>query len=299
MDDLEFKQRLDKIRKDHSHGATELARKALDVLARSAYEIRTDSTAEAVEILSAQVDKVLSLRPGMAPIANLASEWSTTLEEHRDQPLDFARKAWAAHAEWVIENSRSAVAQTATNTVDLVLDGMTVMTHSLSSTLVGAFRQLAGRDVKIIVTESRPQNEGYWLAKVLSEIGVHHDLVTEAQMALAVQEADLVLVGAESLTHDGSVINKVGTHLLALAAREYGVPVYVCCETFKKLPEGAGDIELESMDPAEVGAPSYPYTQVRNTWFDITPVELLEGWVNEETVVDYRLSADSVEPDSP
>ncbi len=55
----------------------------------------------------------------------------------------------------------------------------------------------------------------------------------------------------------------------------------------KQLPENAGEINLEDMDPAEVGAPSYPYTKVRNTWFDVTPVALLRGWVNEDTVIDY------------
>ncbi len=231
MDDVQFKRGLEKIRTDHSHGATELARKALNLLGESAKEIEVESTGEAIEVLLARSDEVVVLRPGMAPIANLAMMWASHLEEHNDQSLGYARKAWSAQAGWIIENTREAVARTADNAVELVKDGMTVMTHSLSSTLVGAFRQLAGRDVRVIVTESRPQNEGYWLAKVLSEIGVHHDLVTDAQIGLAVQDADLVLFGAESLSFEGNVINKVGTHLLALAAREVDVPCYVCCET--------------------------------------------------------------------
>lgn len=287
MDGQQFSRRLQEIKDDHRHGATELARMALDLLADYSRELKSETTEEAIEDLSARARELELVRPGMAPVANLVSRWREQLSEHDDQPMEYATKAWSAAAEWSIENTRDAVARTATQVKDLVKDGMTIMTHSMSSTLVGAFRQMPTFEgLHVIVTESRPQNEGYWLCKVLSELGIPNTLVTDAQMALAVQEADLVLIGCDGLLPDHSSVGKVGSHLLALAAREFSVPVYVCCETFKQLADGHSTVELEALDPKELGAPSYPDTTIRNIYNEITPVGLLSAWVNEDGVVE-------------
>lgn len=301
MDDQQFSRRLIEIQKDHRHGATELARMALDLLADYARELQTESTELAIEDLKMRAQALEVVRPGMAPVANLVSRWRDQLDEHAHQPLEYATKAWSAAAEWSIENTRDAIARTATNTKELVKDGMTVMTHSMSSTLISAFRQLTIIEgLKVIVTESRPQNEGYWVCKVLSELGIENHLITDAQIALAAQEADLVLIGSDGLLSDGAVINKVGTHLMALAAREFAVPVYVCCETFKQLPDGYGEVELETLDPDEIGAPSYANTTIRNVYNEITPVSLLTGWVNEDGLVELGVEErEEVEEEEP
>lgn len=292
MEERHYARKLREIEADHRHGATELARMALDLLSDYARNSQPESTEAALAELTEKALELEKLRPSMAPIANLVGAWREQLSEHADQPFEYAGKAWSAYAEWLMENSREAVANTASNTCQMVKDGMTIMTHSISSTLVSAFRQMTViDDLSVIATESRPQNEGHWLCKVLSELEIPNQLVTDAQMALAMQEVDLVLIGADALMPDGSVVNKAGTHLLALAAREYSVPVYVCCETYKRLPAETTHIELEEMDPAELMAPNYPSMRVRNVYFEITPVNLLSGWVNEEGVVKFGVEA--------
>lgn len=292
MEERHYARRLQEIATDHRHGATELARMALDLLADFSRHAKLDSTEAAIADLELKAQELEVLRPSMAPIANLVGRWREQLPQHAEQPLEYAGKAWAADAEWLIENSRQAVSDTASNVCELVNDGMTIMTHSLSSTLVSAFRQMSTiQGLQVITTESRPQNEGYWLCKVLSELEIPNQLITDAQMALAVQEADLVLLGADALMPDGSVVNKAGTHLLALAAHECGVPTYVCCETFKQLADETDSIELEEMDPSELMAPNYKYTQVRNVYFEVTPVNLFTGWVNEEGTILFETEA--------
>ena len=77
------------------------------------------------------------------------------------------------------------------------------------------------------MSEARPLNEGVRTARRLAEKGVSVTLITDAQMGLFVREAEAVVVGADSVLPDGSLVNKIGTHLLALAAREAKVPFYV------------------------------------------------------------------------
>ncbi len=76
----------------------------------------------------------------------------------------------------------------------------------------------------------------------------------------------------------------MGSYLLALAARDCGVPFYVCFESFKRTSRNAEEFELEEMDPAELSPPDLPGILVRNVYFDITPARLVTAWVDENGV---------------
>jgi translation initiation factor 2B subunit (eIF-2B alpha/beta/delta family) len=113
------------------------------------------------------------------------------------------------------------------NTVDFVGTAKTIMTHSLSSTVLNVFEKLQDSRIAALVTESRPLNEGYILARRLSEWCIPTQLITDAQMGLFAAQADMALVGADSLLADGSLLNKTGSYLLALAAQDAKIPFCV------------------------------------------------------------------------
>jgi translation initiation factor eIF-2B subunit delta len=139
----------------------------------------------------------------------------------------------------------------------------------------------------VIVTESRPLYEGRLVATRLSEWAISTTLITDAQLGLFVPQADIALLGADSVLADGSVINKAGTYVLALAAHDHQVPVYVCAESFKHRPAHLPEPTLEEMDPVELSpaqTQSLPHVSVRNIYFDRTPARLISGWVDEHGV---------------
>jgi translation initiation factor eIF-2B subunit delta len=109
-------------------------------------------------------------------------------------------------------------------------------------------------------------------------------LITDAEIGLCVADADLALVGIDSLRADGSLVNKLGTSLLALAGRDRGVPFWVCSESLKRRDETPPPLQLERMDPAELGAPDLPGAQIDNVYFDLTPTRLISAWYDEEGV---------------
>ena len=138
-----------------------------------------------------------------------------------------------------------------------------------------------------IITESRPLNEGHLLAKQLSEWHILTTLITDAQMGLFITQADAVLVGADTLLADGSLINKAGTYPLALLAHEHSIPFYVCCESFKQRTEAMGTPELEKMNIAELQAPQLSGVAIQNIYFDITPAHLISAWFDEDEMHTY------------
>jgi translation initiation factor 2B subunit (eIF-2B alpha/beta/delta family) len=155
------------------------------------------------------------------------------------------------------------------------------MTHSLSSSIRHFFSLLAPVEVKVIVTESRPLNEGYLLAEFLSSLQIDTVLITDAQMGIWCKSATKIVMGADAVLRDGSVVNKSGTLLMALAAQEFQIPFFVCCDSYKYTHQAAEDFHLEEMQALELGFDTINHVDIRNTYFDITPARLIRGWVTE------------------
>lgn len=107
----------------------------------------------------------------------------------------------------------------------------------------------AGIDVHVWVDETRPRNQGAFLtAWELAGEEIPHTVITDNSGGHLMCEGrvDLCLVGADRVSRDGSVYNKIGTYLKALAAHESHVPFYVAC------PESTIDWELAEKDKAPI-----------------------------------------------
>jgi methylthioribose-1-phosphate isomerase len=147
----------------------------------------------------------------------------------------------------------------------------------------------SGIPVHVWVDETRPRNQGAKLtAWELTRHGVPCTLITDNAGGLLMQQGkvDMVIVGADRITANGDVINKVGTYLKALAARDNGVPFYVAApsSTFDSNTPTGADVEIEERSADEVllieGVPIAPKgTKVWNPGFDVTPGEMVTGYI--------------------
>ncbi len=146
----------------------------------------------------------------------------------------------------------------------------------------------------VLVTESRPLLQGARLTVwELSRLGITHELVVDSAAAglLAGGAADAVIVGCDRVAANGDVANKVGTYMLALAARAAAIPFIVVGPTSTidpSCPSGA-EITIEERDPDEVRTASgrlltLPGTPARNPAFDVTPAALVSALVTERGV---------------
>lgn len=88
----------------------------------------------------------------------------------------------------------------------------------------------AGFDIHVWVSETRPRNQGTNLtAWELEHANIDHTIIADNSAGLIMQQGkvDCVLVGADRIAFDGQVVNKIGTFLKSLAAKEYQIPFYV------------------------------------------------------------------------
>ena len=160
------------------------------------------------------------------------------------------------------------------------IDG-SVATLSWSGTVRDALRD--GSPSRIFVAESRPECEGVRLAESLSEeypVTLHTDAASAHVFAR--EAVDALLVGADTVLPDGSVVNKAGTRVLALAARHEGIPVVVVAASDKCSTRES--VNLESGSHAAVYDGDAPL-DVANPTFDVTPAACVSQIVTERGVL--------------
>jgi ribose 1,5-bisphosphate isomerase len=285
MSDQAFNTDLAAIQADRNSGAAELARRCLGIIAQSCLYDNSNSTSELLLKLDRQLNLLAQSRPSMAPVVNLLVIFQKDIEKFRQLSPADARKKCVDITRKIIEASKKATEKTAQNVATLIGEDKKVFTHSYSSTVIKAFTLLGKKGLKVIVSESRPLYEGYRLAEKLSQLEIPTTLITEAQTGLFVKDADLVLVGADTILADFSVVNKAGTYPAALSAHDNLIPFYVCGEKYKQI-HGAGKTpELETMDTAEINGPDLPFVELKNVYFDITPARLIRAWINEDGMI--------------
>ncbi len=168
-----------------------------------------------------------------------------------------------------------------------IKDGWTILTHCNSSTALSviktAFRQ--GKSIEVIATESRPRYQGHLTVKELVREGIPTTLIVDSAVRYFMKDVDCVVVGADTITANGALVNKIGTSQIALCAKEARVPFMVCAETYKFSPKTLfGElVVIEERDAREV-APEEIISlgvKVRNPAFDVTPRDYIDLIVTE------------------
>jgi methylthioribose-1-phosphate isomerase len=152
-----------------------------------------------------------------------------------------------------------------------------------------------GKDITVFVDETRPYLQGARLtAWELLQEGINHYLITDnsAGFLMAKGMVDAVIVGADRITANGDVANKIGTYTLSVLAKEHNIPFYVAAptSTFDLDTEKGEDIPIEVRGEEEVktcgGCLIAPQeTKALNYSFDITPAENITAIITEKGII--------------
>ncbi len=170
-----------------------------------------------------------------------------------------------------------------------VSNGAKILTHCHSSTVTNMLLKAKdeGKSFEVVCTESRPVFQGRITSKEMLDAGIDTTLIVDSAVRYFVNGVDLVLVGADAITSEGNVINKIGTSMVALAAKEARTPFYVVSELLKFDPLTIhGDYEtIEERSPREVWQDAPSGLNIRNPAFDVTRREFIHGIICEEGII--------------
>ncbi|WP_165854924.1 S-methyl-5-thioribose-1-phosphate isomerase [Marinobacter sp. JSM 1782161] len=165
-------------------------------------------------------------------------------------------------------------------------------------TALGVVRSLwrAGRLTRVYADETRPWLQGSRLtAWELQQEGIPVTLNADSAAAQILRRGEVrwVIVGADRITANGDVANKIGTYSLAVLARHHGVKFMVVApsSTVDMALQSGADIPIEERDGSEVravrGVSVAPDgVSVYNPVFDVTPADLIDAIVTEKGVIE-------------
>jgi ribose 1,5-bisphosphate isomerase len=277
---------VERIRADTTHGASWLARVAARALAEAA---SSGDGGDNIRLRQAQAlgQALAQARPSMAAIANtVAHIWWAGVAQGGAAAAQLAAlraEALAVDARW--DMAVAGMTQWARGAVDGAVYTLS-RSGSVEGTLSALARERPKRDpLRVIVSESRPGGEGAALAQALAAAGAQVTLAVDGACAALIAEAALVIVGADSVRADGSVVNKVGTHTLALVAHAASKPVYALAERLKVTPPSY-PLVIEQGAPQELLAEPVAGVTPRTAVFDVTPASLITRIVMESGPVE-------------
>jgi ribose 1,5-bisphosphate isomerase len=286
----------EKIKSMEIRGAGRIARAAAGALRDHALTVKApyyDAFRQEMEKAAATL---VSTRPTAVSLPNAVHIVMTGIGDVKT--VEEARSGIVQRAEQFIHSSQHAVEKIAEFGARHIRDGDTILTHCNSEVALGCIIEAHrnGKQIEVFATEVRPRNQGHITIKTLNDAGIKTNFIVDSAVRSFIHDVDLVIVGADAVTVNGAVVNKIGTAQVAHTAAEARVNMLVAAETYKFAPRTVvGElIKIEERPGNEVLADeiarTLPHVTVRNPAFDVTPPEFVDLIITEQGVIPPQMA---------
>jgi len=276
-------------------GAGEIARAAVKTLGITVLNSKANNVQELLEELRYTARMVINTRPTAVSLPNgiryVAKKVNDELK--RNPTLEELKETVEKAAEEFMVNSQKAVERIGEIGSKRIKKGDVLLTHCNSSAALSVILNAANqnKDIKVFATETRPKFQGHITCKILRDAGIDVTLIIDDAVRLYMNKIDTAIVGADAISSNGALVNKIGTSTVALVAKESRTLFFVAAETYKFSSETMiGElIEIEERDTEEVidreelekiGNP-----KVLNPAFDVTPPQYIDLIITERGII--------------
>ncbi len=235
---------------------------------------------------------------------------SFVLRENEKKSSTELKESLLTEALYLHEDDRLRCRKIGKNGLTLLNDGDTILTHCNAGALAtgGIGTALApiylghekGMRLTIFADETRPLLQGARLtAWELMQAGIEVTLISDSAAAYTISRkaVDCVIVGADRITRNGDVANKIGTYSLAITAKLHNIPLYVAAplSTFDLSLDHGREIPIEEHQAETITesfdrriAPLEVKTFVPA--FDVTPNQYISAIITEKGILRPPLS---------
>lgn len=283
MAKLDWQYELRQLREDNRSGAQEIATRALHLLLDRVGDSQPRGVQTYRRWLLRSGRELIAVQPAMGVLFRMvndmlwASDRGMNAETIRQDAMAFLQDYQMRFGARIDTLNHQASAYLARYE--------RIATYSRSSTLVGALNLMRRKRLQVFCGEGRPMYEGQTLANELAWAG--HSVVLGVDMALFgwLSQVEALVVGADGLSRDG-LVNKLGTAALMRAAADIELPRIVICTADKLLPTNClPKAGLGGGDPQEIMPASEEAIEIRNDYFDVTPLEDISLVLTDEGIL--------------
>jgi len=286
----------EKIKSMEIRGAGRIARAAAEALRDHALSVQAPHTAAFRQEMERAAAILVATRPTAVSLPNAVHLVMNGIGQAGT--VDEARSGVTRRAEQFIQSSQHAVEKIAEFGARHIRDGDKILTHCNSEVALACIIEAhrSGKEIEVFATEVRPRNQGLITIQTLNDAGIKTNFIVDSAVRSFIHDIDLVVVGADAVTVNGAVVNKIGTSQVAHTAVEARVNVLVAAETYKFAPKTVvGDlITIEERPSSEVLpdeiAKTLPHVRVRNPAFDVTPAEFIDLIITEQGVIPPQMA---------
>ncbi|GAB4489452.1 MAG: S-methyl-5-thioribose-1-phosphate isomerase [Anaerolineales bacterium] len=287
-------------------GAPAIGAAAAFGLALAGFESRAQTAGDLLADLQAAAATLKAARPTAVNLAWAVDRILQSVTRFPASSADELRAFVLSAAQKLADEDVEINQRMAAHGAELIADGDTIIHHCNTGALatvdwgtaLGVIRTAweQGKKIHVLVDETRPRLQGARLtAWELEQYGIPYEIISDNMSGyfMRASKVQKVLFGADRITANGDVANKIGTYMLALAAKDNGIPAYSVAPTSTidlSLAHG-GLIPIEERSPTEVldiqlaGERVTPrHAKARNPAFDVTPNRLITGIVTENGV---------------
>lgn len=271
-------------------------------IALAAQDVKASSYDQFMQGLEPAFNKLLATRPTAVNIQWAVERVKSLLSVHSDDSVEDLKALLIDEAKAILEEDVRVNRAIGKWGAQFIRDGDTVLTHCNAGALASGGYGMAtapilvaieeGKDVSVIADETRPVLQGARLtAWELMQAGVPVTLITDNSSGALMRrgEIDLCIVGTDRTVRNGDVANKIGTYMVAVLAKENGIPFYVAAPLSSidfRIPSG-DHIPIEERSGDEVtiigGASIAPEgVKTRNIAFDVTPARYITGIITQK-----------------
>ncbi|CCE86411.1 Piso0_004898 [Millerozyma farinosa CBS 7064] len=235
-----------------------------------------------IETLKSSISNAISLSAGcdlfmrfVLRNTNMYSDWES------------CKRNLVENGELFVQRAKESRFKSAEFGLPFIKDDDTILVHSFSRVVFQLLKKArADRLVRfrVIVTESRPTENGYHMAKLLQEANIPVELIVDNAVGFVIHKVDKILVGAEGVAESGGIINHIGSYQIGCLAKANNKPFYVVTESHKfvrlfplapnDLPNDLSSFGLKSTESEE-------RENLKTQLIDFTPHEYITALITD------------------
>ncbi len=204
-------------------------------------------------------------------------------------PLQKLREAVLGECTAYEKNRKNAMREIARIGARELKKCSTIFTHCHSHTVEAILLQAKknGTLKRVINTETRPRWQGRITSMNLAKAGIPVTHIVDSAAGVFLNEADAFVTGADAILASGAAVNKIGTSLISLKAKQLGVPHYIATSShsFDPATYYGEKEEIEQRAAEEVWGKKIRGVEIRNPAFDTTEARFIKAIICEKGVL--------------
>lgn len=292
--DRECKRLLQQIKEGRIRGETQITLASLEAIKTTVLGTEADEVGQLVKNLRSCSSAILEAQPTNVALANAVQfvQRQVGVAADRGIGLDELRLTVARELDRYGESLQKSVDEIGKIGAELIEDKDVVITHDASTSVISILGEAHGdgKKIKVIVMETRPEYHGRLSAMAIADIGIPVTLVIDAACRHCMKSATKVLLGGAAIFPNGDALGKMGSSMIALAAQETGVPLYVAASTHKFCPDPSFADNMSRVG----GTPSIVFSSeqatnlgidVANRFFETIPAKDITSIVTEKGIL--------------